>query len=311
MDLVDIVITEFMDAAAVEQLRRDFSIHYDPQLADQPDIIAQLAQTSPALIVRNRTQVRGVLLDACQHLRVVGRLGVGLDNIDLTACEQRGIQVLPASGANTIAVAEYVLAVILLLRRGAFFASAEVLAGHWPRERLSGLEISGTQLGLVGFGAIAQAVAQRAQALGMTVMSYDPFVAETTWTNTATTRCDSLPELLAVSDVISLHVPLNNTTHHLLSADTLSAIKPGAVLINTARGGIVDEAALAEALHSGHLAGAALDVFEHEPLAAHSVLEDVPNLILTPHIAGITQESNRRVSAVTADNVRHVLRGTS
>jgi (S)-sulfolactate dehydrogenase len=307
--VTDIVISEFMDPVAVEKLKTEFDVLYDPDLVDHPAELADVAAVCRGLIVRNRTQVRGTLLDGCRNLRVVGRLGVGLDNIDIAACGQRGIAVMPATGANTIAVAECVITGLLMLLRGAYQATAEVLAGDWPRRRLMGREAYQRRLGLIGFGAIARAVAERAAALGMSIAAYDPYLApdDPVW-QSARVRSMPLDGLLAGSDVISLHVPLSETTHHLIDAAALRSMKPGAILINTARGGVVDEHALAESLRSGHLGGALLDVFEQEPLAADSHLLNTPNLILTPHIAGVTEESNQRVSALTAENVSRVLR---
>lgn len=297
-----------MDLTAVEELSKDHRVHYDRTLAQRPTELERLAADCDALVVRNRTQVRGSLLDSCRRLRVVGRLGVGVDNIDLEGCRARGIQVLPATGANNVAVAEYVVTTILLLLRGAYTASAQVLAGTWPREHFMGREIQGRTLGLVGFGAIARATAKRAQALGMRVVAYDPYVAadDPGWRALAR-RQPALGALLEESDAVSLHVPLTAETHHLINAARLAQLKPDAVLINAARGGIVNEVALADSLQQGRLGGAALDVFETEPLPASSHLVGVPNLILTPHVAGVTIEANARVSRLTADNVRRAL----
>ncbi|WP_439573628.1 hydroxyacid dehydrogenase [Phreatobacter sp.] len=305
----DIVICEFMDQAAVDELARDFSVHYDKALVDRPDELARLAAGARALIVRNRTQVRGALLEAGARLEAIGRLGVGLDNIDLAACKTRGIAVLPATGANDIAVAEWAIATVMMLLRGAYHASDEVAAGAWPRERLMGREVFGKTLGLVGFGAIARETAIRARALGMAVVAHDPFVAadDPAWERIGA-RPAGLDALLAGSDAVSLHVPLTEGTKNLMDTARLAAMKPGAVLVNAARGGVIDEAALAAALKAGTLAGAALDVFETEPLKAGTALAGCPNLILTPHIAGVTAESNVRVSSVTAANVRRVLK---
>ena len=307
-----VIISEFMDEAAIAAELAGLDVVYDPGLVDRPEDLAAAAARADALIVRNRTQVRGALLDAARDLTVVGRLGVGLDNIDLPACRARGIAVYPATGANDGAVAEYVIASALLLLRGAYGASAAVAAGAWPRNALMGREIAGKRLGLVGFGAIARETARRAAALGMAVAAHDPFVAadDPAW-NPATGPVQSraLDALIAQSDVLSLHVPLTDATRGLIDAAALARMPKGAILINAARGGIVDEAAVAAALRSGHLGGAALDVFEREPLdaAAGAVFAGVPNLILTPHIAGVTRESNVRVSAVTAAAVRRHL----
>jgi len=309
--LPDIVISEFMDAAAVEGLSKEFAVLYDPALVDRPEDLKAALAGARALIVRNRTQVSEDVLAAGPKLEAVGRLGVGLDNIDMAACKARGIPVFPATGANDQAVAEYVIAATLVLLRGAYHAGAAMLAGDWPRQALMGHEVAGKTLGLVGFGAIARQVAGRARALGMTIAAADPFVAadDAAWQDVA--RHESLESLLAAADAVSLHVPLTDKTRGLLGAAALAAMRPGAVLINTARGGVVDEAALAQSLRQGHLGGAALDVFEKEPLsaAAAAPFAGLANVILTPHIAGVTQEANVRVSALTAENVRRVLEG--
>ena len=307
-----VIISEFMDEAAIAAELAGLDVQYDPGLVDRPGDLAAAVARADALIVRNRTQVRGPLLDAARDLKVVGRLGVGLDNIDVPACRARGIAVYPATGANDGAVAEYVVATAMLLLRGAYGATARVAAGTWPRNALMGREIAGKRLGLVGFGSIARETARRAAALGMTVAAHDPFVAagDPAW-NPATgpVQSQALDALIAQSDVLSLHVPLTDQTRGLIDAAALARMPKGAILINAARGGVVDEAAVAQALRSGHLGGAALDVFDREPLdaAAGAVFADVPNLILTPHIAGVTQESNVRVSAVTAQAVRRHL----
>ena len=300
----EIVITEFMDEASVETLSARMETHYDPGLANAQEKIPPLLAGAQALIVRNRTQVTAELLDAAPRLKCVGRLGVGLDNIDLEACKNHGVAVFPATGANNLAVAEYVVTSALALLRGAYQATAPMIAGTWPRQALMGRELSGKLMGLVGFGAIAREVAARASALGMEVAAHDPFCPENdpAWKKA---RICSLETLLEEADVISLHTPLTDDTRHLINAQSLAAMKQGAVLINAARGGVVDDAALAQSLASGHLGGAALDVFETEPLteAAAEKFRGLNNLILTPHIAGVTEESNVRVSALTAETV--------
>ena len=310
--MAEIIITEFIDQSAVDDLSADFDVVYDPQLVDQPERLLSLVGEAPALIVRNRTQVRGALLEAATALKVVGRLGVGLDNIDVSACAARGITVCPATGANNVSVAEYVVTTMTtLLRRPAYSVTEAVLAGAWPRTEAIGREASGKVLGLVGFGAIGRDVARRAAPLGVTVTAHDPLLQadDPAW---AMAESKSLDTLIAESDVISLHVPLTDETHHLLDAAAIARMKPGAIVINAARGGVVDEVALAEALKEGRLGGGALDVFETEPVTAESGthLANVPNLILTPHIAGLTDEANLRTSDMTAANVRRVLEET-
>ena len=304
-----IVITEFMDERAVTQLKAKHDVLYDPKLIDDAPRLKAEAAHADAIIVRNRTQVRGELLAALARCSVVGRLGVGLDNIDVAACEARAIKVIPATGANALSVAEYVIATAMLLLRGAYGSTAEVVAGRWPRTALSnGREIGGKTLGLVGFGSIGQLTARLARGLGMTVIAFDamldahnPVFAQTG------VRCVGIDALTANADVISLHVPLVEATRNLFGAQRIGAMKPGAVLINSARGGVVDEAAVAAALKAGHLGGAALDVFDAEPVPAGSVFIGCPNLLLTPHIAGVSAESNERVSFLIATMVLEAL----
>ena len=304
----DIVISEFMDEAAIEQAFQGRDVLYDPKLVDKPaELQAQLANCR-ALIVRNRTQVRGALLEAAPKLKVVGRLGVGLDNIDMNACQARGIAVRPATGANDLAVAEYVITAALMLLRRAWFATDRVATGAWPRMDLIGYELSGKRLGLVGFGAIARLTAAKGAALGMRIAAYDPFVPAENPAWAGVERC-TLESLLATADVISLHTPLTPETRHMIDAKAIAKMRSGAIVVNAARGGVLDETALAEALKAGRLGGAALDVFETEPVTQDSGarFQGVPNLILTPHIAGVTEESNVRVSGVTAQAVLDVL----
>ena len=303
-----ILITEFMDTKAIDRLSAAHPTTYAPELADSQDQIPALMSGVQALIVRNRTQVTKGLLTFAPDLKCVGRLGVGLDNIDLEACEALGVKVIPASGANNLSVAEYVVSNALALLRNAYQVNTEMLAGTWPRLACAGREVSGKTMGLIGYGAIARETAQRAAALGMNISAYDPFLQndDPVWT---TAHRKTLTEVLQTSDVISLHVPLTDDTRHLINKKSLSQMKSGAVLINAARGGVVDEAALAASLENGQIAGAALDVFETEPLSKDSAakFQGLNNLILTPHIAGVTEESNIRVSSMIADCVLDTL----
>jgi (S)-sulfolactate dehydrogenase len=304
-----VVISEFMDEAAVARLAGLHSTHYDENLVERRgELKAQLAGAH-ALIVRNRTRVDADLLGCAPLLRVVGRLGVGLDNIDVEACAARGIEVIPAAGANTRAVAEYVLGAALLLLRGAYGSTAAVAAGEWPRAALAnGREIAGKTLGIVGFGAIGRAVAALAQATSMRTIGCDAAIAPDApdWASGGV-EARPFDDVLALSDVVTLHVPLTGATRGMLDAQRLARMKPGAILINTSRGGIVDETALAAALRSGRLGGAALDVFAAEPLPKGSVFAGCPNVLLTPHVAGLTREANARVSTLIADQVAAAL----
>lgn len=300
-----ILISEFMDRPAVQALADRHETLYEPGLVDQRDVLKAKLADADALIVRNRTRVDADLLAGAAQLRVVGRLGVGLDNIDVALCEARAIAVIPATGANALAVAEYVIATAMLLLRGAYASTADVAAGTWPRVALSnGREVHGKTLGVVGFGGIGRLTARLGRAVGMQTIGSDAMLddADRAWTDADTQPC-TLEELLAHADVVTLHVPLSPATRNLLDAARLATMKRDAILINTARGGVVDEAAVAAALRSGALGGAALDVFDQEPLSAGSPLAACPRLILTPHIAGLTVESNERVSTMIAQRV--------
>jgi len=304
-----IVISEFMDAPAVARLAARFDVDYRPKLVDDERALEGALPAADAWIVRNRTQVRGKLLEAARKLRVVGRLGVGLDNIDMDTCGARGIRVIPASGANAQSVAEYVITAALGGLRGVFFSTRAVEAGTWPRHMLSqGREAAGKVLGLIGLGSIGQLTAGKAAAIGMRVIAYDAYLPadDEAW-RLVDGPPRTLDQLLAESDVVSLHVPLTPETRGLLSSARLALMKRDAMLINTARGGLVDEAALAAMLRAGRLGGAALDVFEKEPLPAGTPLAGAPRLLCTPHIAGVTVEANERVSALIADRVAEAL----
>jgi (S)-sulfolactate dehydrogenase len=306
-----ILISEFMDAPAVDALRQRFDVRYAPDLVERRDALLDAVREADGLIVRNRSRVDAALLGAAPRLRAVGRLGVGLDNIDLDGCAARGIAVVPATGANARAVAEYVIGTLLALLRGAYFSTAAVAAGQWPRNALSqGLEAQDRTLGIVGFGGIGRLAARLARGLDMRVVGCDAALPpdHPAWEESGVAPLP-LEALLAQADAVTLHLPLTPGTRGLLDAGRIARMRPGAVLVNTSRGGIVDEAALADALRAGRLRGAALDVFDEEPLPAGGPLADAPNLILTPHIAGLTQEANTRVSDMVAAGVTIVLTG--
>jgi (S)-sulfolactate dehydrogenase len=305
-----VVVSEFMDTPGLDALRTVHEVVYDPKLVDDPARLHALARDADAFVVRNRTQVRGALLDALvPRCRVVGRLGVGLDNIDVSACRARDIAVAPATGANARAVAEYVLTAAAMLLRRCYFANERVIAGEWPREALSGgHEIGGRTLGLVGFGSIGRVTARLARAWDLDVIATDPALSSDDPAYAeAGVRAASLDEVVIRADIVSLHVPLLDSTRGLFDAARIAAMKPGAILVNAARGGIVDEAALVDALKRGHLGGAALDTFSEEPLRDGSVFAGCPNLLLTPHTAGPSAEANARVSLSVAEQVLAVL----
>jgi len=292
-----IVITEFMDPDSVKVLSGFHDVVVDTELATEPGRIG--SHNPDALIVRNVTPVTAELISGLPKLRVVGRLGVGLDNIDTDACASRGVTVHTAAGANAIAVAEHVIGGLLVLARPALRSSQRILEGEWPRTELVGTELSGKRLGLVGLGATAREVASRALAIGMSVTAYDPFVTSPPTDITMASLDDLFPSV----DMVSVHVPLTPETEALIDESRISNLSRGAFLVDTSRGGVVDHVAVIKSLRSGHLGGAALDVFEQEPPHDITMYRNVPNLVLTPHVGGVTAESNQRVSAVVASAV--------
>jgi (S)-sulfolactate dehydrogenase len=304
-----VVICEFMDPAAVASLAARFDTAFDAEMAERREPLKRLIANADALIVRNKTQVDAELLAAAPKLKVVGRLGVGLDNIDMLTCKSRGIEVIPATGANSLAVAEYVIGTALILLRGAYGSTEAVAAGKWPRSALgNGRELAGKTLGVVGFGQIGQLSGRLARALGMKVIGFDAMIpAEHPMWSAERTMAHKFDEVLREADVISIHVPLTPATRGLIDASKLALMKSDAILINTSRGQVVNEAVLAAALRAGKLGGAALDVFEHEPLASGTPLAGCPRLLLTPHVAGVTRESNVRVSTMIAEKVAAAL----
>lgn len=296
-----VVVSEFMAPEGIARLAGRVILVDDATLvADRARLLAEVGDAD-ALIVRNRTQVDAALIEAAPRLRVVGRLGVGTDNLAMDELAARGIAVHIATGANAVSVAEHVIGAVLVLSRPAFRATEQVIAGTWPRETLIGRELSGRTMGLLGFGATARAVAERAAALGMSVVASDPMVHDAG----RGVRLVELDELLPSADVLSVHAPLLDATRGIISADAIARMPAGAIVVDTSRGGIVDHDAVLTALRSGHLSGAAFDVFEEEPLTAVLAARyaDVPGLLLTPHLAGVTHESNVRVSEVVADAI--------
>jgi len=270
------------------------------------DELKREIKAASGLIVRSGTQADSDLLSSADSLEVIGRAGVGLDNIDLEVATRRGIAVLNAPAGNTTSTAELAFALLLSAARRIPAADRSVHKGVWARSDFKGSQLSGKTLGVIGAGRIGTEVIRRARAFGMKVLVMDPFLQERRATDLSAELVE-LDELLTRADFITLHVPLNDGTRNLIGADQLAAMKPTAYLVNAARGGIVDETALAEALQAGELAGAALDVYESEPLQADHPLRDAPHLVLTPHLGASTEEAQREVAIEIAHSVRSAL----
>ena len=267
-------------------------------------LAAELADAD-ALIVRSATRVTAELLEKAPRLRVIGRAGVGVDNIDLDAATRRGVLVMNTPGGNAISVAEHTLALLLALARSVPQLNAATHAGRWEKSGAAGIELRGKTLGLLGLGRVGSEVARRALALEMRVLAHDPYISEDVAQDLGVNLVP-LAELFARSDFVSLHAALSPATAQIINAATLARMNRGAWLINTARGELVDETALAEALRSGHLAGAAVDVFAVEPPRSSPLLS-LPNVIATPHVAGSTEEAQEEVGTLIAQQVRDFL----
>ena len=300
-----ILVAEELDPRGLELLEGGgYPFCYQPDLWRNPEGLRRALAGAAALIVRNRIRVDSALLEVAPHLRVVGRLGTGLDNVDQEALRARGVALVHAPGANAPGVAEYVLATLFHLARNLPRA-----AQGGDRLALGGFELAGKTLGLLGLGEVGLRVAHRAKALGMRVVGYDPL--RRPWEaalEVAGVEFLPLEEVLAEAQFLSLHAPLTPETRGLIGWEALARMRPGAYLINTARGELVDHHALCEALQSGLLAGAVLDVTDPEPLPLDHPLRELENCLLTPHIAGLTRESQARVGERVVRGVLEVLR---
>ena len=305
----DVLLPEEILDPSIDRLAQRFSLHRSPELWRDRELLRERARDSRALIVRNMTHVDRALIDAAPRLRVIGRIGVGLDNLDLAAISERGIVVCYPPEENAVSVAEHVFALLLSFSRRILAADRMVREGRWDRYTCVGFELAGKTVGLLGLGRIGFRVALRARAFGMRVLAYDPYVAlQHPYFTESGAEPAALEPLLEQSDVVSVHLPLTSETTGLLGRERMQRMKPGALLINTARGAIVDEEALAAVLRDGPLGGAALDVRQQEP-PGDSPLHALPNVIFTPHIASWTEESLHRVISTVAADVERVLTG--
>jgi D-3-phosphoglycerate dehydrogenase len=305
-----IVVAEWMWEEAVGVLDRAGRVHYDPELWRRPQALRAAIAGAEALVVRNQTRVDGELLAAAPRLRVVGRLGSGLDNVDSQAAAAAGVTVVYAPGANAVATAEFTLLLALSLARKLPVAAAAARAGKWARAELVGRDLAGAVLGVLGLGRVGTLVARRARALGMEVVTAHPRLQpDDPELRDVGARLLPLEGVLRSADVVTLHLPLRPDTYHLLGRRELALMKPGALLVNTARGGLIDEEALAQALAEGWIGGAALDVREQEPPPSPDPLAALPGVLLTPHVAGLSAESQRAACRRVAEDVVAVLAG--
>ncbi|RMF64429.1 MAG: hypothetical protein D6743_09315 [Calditrichaeota bacterium] len=299
-----ILICDSVSEICVRRLQQaGFDLHYEPGLP--PERLLELVEDVDALVVRSATKVTAEVIARARKLKVIARAGTGVDNIDVAAATAAGVAVLNAASANTIAAVEHTFALLLALCRQIPRAQASLLAGKWERKAFQGVELYGKTLGLIGLGRIGREVAKRAQAFQMHVLAVDPLIELRVFVETGVRRCE-LDELLQQSDFVSVHAPVTGETKYLLGREQFRICKPGLRLVNAARGGIIDEAALLEALKSGRVAGAALDVFEQEPPRENPLLH-LPNVVATPHLGASTAEAQDRVAEVIADCLQKYL----
>ena len=302
-----VLVADGISPRGVEELSRDGRIQVVVQTGlSQPGILDIIADMN-GLIVRSQTKVTAEILKAGKKLRVVGRAGVGVDNVDLETATRRGILVLNAPGANTVSTAEHAFSLLLNLARNIARADATLKAGVWDRKNLEGVELHNKTLGIVGMGRIGSELSRRAIAFGMRVLAFDPYLSATRARSLQVELVEEIDELLKAADFVTLHTPLTDETRHILNAERLAKMKSGVRIINCARGGLIDEVALVAALQSGHIAGAALDVFETEPLPTNSPLRSAPNIVLTPHLGASTAEAQESVGIEIAQSVRAAL----
>ena len=301
-----VLVAEPLSDEGLELLRAEHDVDYRTGLTRE-QFLAGLAECD-AVVVRSQMKVDEEAIRIGSRLRVIGRAGVGLDNIDVDAARAAGITVVNAPDSTTTAVAELTIGLMFALARRIAVGDASLRRGEWRRSELVGMELAGRTLGILGLGRIGLAVAERANALGMTCLGNDPYVSEEV-ARARAIRVVAMDELLAQADVVTLHVPLTGATRGLLAFEQLQRMKHGALLVNVARGGVVDEAALAQALRDGRLGGAAIDVFENEPPTGSPLLE-APNTVLTPHLGASTAEAQARVSEEVAQRVLEALAGT-
>ncbi|MBY6091847.1 hydroxyacid dehydrogenase [Maritimibacter alkaliphilus] len=298
-------------APAARQLAEDhgYALVHTPPYADAAVIADCMVSSGAVGIVSRMGRIDASVMDAAPQLKVISKHGVGVDNIDTAAAAERGIPVLVATGANAVSVAEHAIALLLAAVKRVLPLDAGLRAGRWEKPGFQGRELAGSTIGLMGIGAIARATGQMAAGLGMERIAYDPFAPDSAFAAAGARRCASFEELLEGSDVLSLHCPLTDATRQILNAEALARMPAGSYVVNTARGGLIDEAALVAAVESGHIAGAGLDTFASEPPEPDHIFFAQPNIVMTPHIGGVTAQANARVGTEALRGIFEILAG--
>ena len=302
-----VLVTEPLSAPGLDLLRREFDVDERPELAEEG--LLEAISGYDALVVRSQTKVTAEVLERASDLKVVGRAGIGLDNVDVDAATRRGVLVVNAPQTNIVSAAEHTMALLLAQARNVPQADAALRAGTWARERFEGVELHGKTLGVIGLGRVGAMVAQRAAGFGMRLVGYDPYVSKDRAKQMGVELMPNLEALLVQADFLTIHLPRTSETIGLIGTRELSLMKEGARIVNTARGGIVDEKALIEGIRSGRIGGAALDVFATEPVPpAHPILQ-LPHVVVTPHLGASTREAQDKTGLAIAEMVLLALRG--
>ena len=302
--MIKILITEFMEKNAVDILKSKFDVTYEPELFNNNEKLSKIISEYHGLIVRNKTNVNQKILEKASNLKIIGRLGVGLDNIDTTWCKVHNILVQPATGMNANSVAEYVINSSLILMKNTFLLHQRTINGEWPRTTIQSKELKGKTLGLIGFGVIAREVNLLAKAFNLNVISHDPFVNQSV-EDLCKIKLVELENIFENAEIISIHLPLNDKTKSLINYESFYKMKKKPIIINSSRGSIINENDLLKAYKNGLISGFAIDVYTTEPVGENFIkqISNDINCILSPHIAGITLESNIRVSNFIADKI--------
>lgn len=307
MEKFKILVADAISEKGVAALAAEEQFEVEVKTGMDEESLLSAIQGVSALLVRSQTQVTETVLEAADALKVVGRAGVGVDNVDLDAATRYGVVVMNTPGGNTVSTAEHAFSLMVSLARQIPQAHASVKAGRWDRKKFEGVELHGKTLGVLGMGRIGGEFARRAQAFGMKVLAFDPYLSMARAKAMNVELIEELEELLPRADFLTLHMPLTDETHHMLDAKRLTMVRPGVRIVNCARGGLVDEQALAEAISEGRVAGAALDVYETEPPPEKFALRELDQMIFTPHLGASTAEAQEGVGLEIAEAVRALL----
>jgi len=307
MEIPKVLVADPVSQSGVDELATGGALEVVVKTGLPEAEIIKIIPEFSALVVRSQTKVTAAVIEAAKNLKVVGRAGVGVDNVNIEAATKHGVIVMNTPGGNTISTAEHAFSLLVSTARSIPQADASVKAGKWDRKKYEGVELYNKTLGILGMGRIGSEIARRAIAFGMRVVAYDPYLSVSKARSLQVELVENIDELLPRADFITMHMPLTDETHHMLDTRRLALCKKGVRIVNCARGGLIDETALGEALKSGHVAAAALDVFEVEPPPADFPLRDLPNIVFTPHLGASTAEAQENVGIEIAQAIRAAL----